>query len=122
MIIKYLLADIALDSFFQISAPLIASLPETFDSSVGGIGGCPYLPLAAGNISTEDLVHGFEEMKKMMKQMTGMTQGKGKKKMRLPGLDSLFKQKNNLVKKKHFTNLQDIDNIISCVKLIRRCY
>ncbi|MEK4387003.1 hydroxymethylglutaryl-CoA lyase [Solibacillus sp. FSL W7-1464] len=33
-----------------------------FDSSIGGIGGCPYLPLAAGNISTEDLVHGFEEM------------------------------------------------------------
>ena len=29
-------------------------------------------------------------MKKMMKQMTGMTQ-KGKKKMKLPGLDSLFK-------------------------------
>ena len=33
-----------------------------FDSSIGGIGGCPYLPFAAGNISTEDLVHGFEEM------------------------------------------------------------
>ncbi|MER2125728.1 hydroxymethylglutaryl-CoA lyase [Solibacillus sp. FSL H8-0523] len=33
-----------------------------FDSSIGGIGGCPYLPLAAGNISTEDIVHGFEEM------------------------------------------------------------
>ena len=33
-----------------------------FDSSIGGIGGCPYLPLAAGNISTEDLVHGFEAM------------------------------------------------------------
>jgi len=33
-----------------------------FDSSIGGIGGCPYLPLAAGNISTEDIVNGFEEM------------------------------------------------------------
>ncbi|KGR80383.1 signal recognition particle protein [Ureibacillus manganicus] len=39
------------------------------------------------------LLKQFEEMKKMMKQMTGMTQGKGKgkKKMKLPGLDSLFK-------------------------------
>jgi len=37
------------------------------------------------------LLKQFEDMKKMMKQMTGMTQGKGKKKMKLPGLDSLFK-------------------------------
>jgi len=36
------------------------------------------------------LLKQFEDMKKMMKQMTGMTQ-KGKKKMKLPGLDSLFK-------------------------------
>ncbi|MET1030901.1 hydroxymethylglutaryl-CoA lyase [Domibacillus tundrae] len=33
-----------------------------FDSSVGGLGGCPYAPGATGNIATEDLVHGFEEM------------------------------------------------------------
>ncbi|MEO4052723.1 hydroxymethylglutaryl-CoA lyase [Solibacillus sp. CAU 1738] len=33
-----------------------------FDSSIGGFGGCPYAPNASGNISTEDLVHGFEEM------------------------------------------------------------
>lgn len=33
-----------------------------FDSSVGGVGGCPYAPNASGNIATEDLVHGFEEM------------------------------------------------------------
>ena len=37
------------------------------------------------------LLKQFEEMKKMMKQMTGMAQGKGKKKMKLPGFDSLFK-------------------------------
>ncbi|NLY79708.1 MAG: signal recognition particle protein [Lysinibacillus sp.] len=37
------------------------------------------------------LLKQFEDVKKMMKQMTGMTQGKGKKKMKLPGLDSLFK-------------------------------
>ena len=37
------------------------------------------------------LLKQFEEKKKMMKQMTGMTQGKGKKKMKMPGLDQLFK-------------------------------
>ncbi|RNB90890.1 hydroxymethylglutaryl-CoA lyase [Brevibacillus nitrificans] len=30
---------------------------RTFDSSIGGLGGCPYAPGAAGNISTEDLVY-----------------------------------------------------------------
>ncbi|MGV3620037.1 MAG: hydroxymethylglutaryl-CoA lyase [Archangium sp.] len=29
----------------------------TFDSSIGGLGGCPYAPGAAGNLSTEDLVY-----------------------------------------------------------------
>lgn len=33
-----------------------------FDSSIAGLGGCPYVPLATGNIATEDIVHGFEEM------------------------------------------------------------
>lgn len=33
-----------------------------FDSSVAGLGGCPYAPGATGNIATEDLVHGFHEM------------------------------------------------------------
>jgi hydroxymethylglutaryl-CoA lyase len=28
-----------------------------FDSSLGGIGGCPYAPGASGNVATEDLVH-----------------------------------------------------------------
>ncbi len=28
----------------------------TFDSSIGGLGGCPYAPGAAGNLATEDLV------------------------------------------------------------------
>jgi len=36
------------------------------------------------------LLKQFEDMKKMVKQMTGMQQ-KGKKKMKMPGLDSLFK-------------------------------
>lgn len=30
---------------------------RTFDSSVGGMGGCPYAPGAAGNLGTEDLVN-----------------------------------------------------------------
>lgn len=29
---------------------------RTFDSSVGGLGGCPYAPGAAGNLASEDLV------------------------------------------------------------------
>jgi hydroxymethylglutaryl-CoA lyase len=29
----------------------------TFDSAVGGLGGCPYAPGAAGNLATEDLVY-----------------------------------------------------------------
>ncbi len=29
---------------------------RTFDASVGGLGGCPYAPGAAGNLATEDLV------------------------------------------------------------------
>ena len=34
----------------------------TFDASVAGIGGCPFAPQAAGNISTEDTVHMLQEM------------------------------------------------------------
>jgi hydroxymethylglutaryl-CoA lyase len=33
-----------------------------FDASVGGIGGCPYAPGAAGNLATEDLVYMLEGM------------------------------------------------------------
>ena len=35
---------------------------RTFDSSQGGIGGCPYAPGATGNIVTEDLVYLLESM------------------------------------------------------------
>jgi len=31
-----------------------------FDSSIGGLGGCPFAPGAAGNAATEDVVHLFE--------------------------------------------------------------
>jgi hydroxymethylglutaryl-CoA lyase len=30
---------------------------RTFDSSIGGLGGCPYAPGASGNVATEDLVY-----------------------------------------------------------------
>ncbi|TCP70442.1 hydroxymethylglutaryl-CoA lyase [Baia soyae] len=30
---------------------------QTFDSSIGGLGGCPYAPGASGNLATEDLVY-----------------------------------------------------------------
>ena len=33
---------------------------RSFDSALGGIGGCPYAPGATGNVCTEDLVHMFE--------------------------------------------------------------
>jgi hydroxymethylglutaryl-CoA lyase len=33
-----------------------------FDSSVGGLGGCPFAPGATGNVSTEDLVHMLQLM------------------------------------------------------------
>ena len=32
-----------------------------FDTSFGGLGGCPFVPGAAGNISTEDIVHLCDE-------------------------------------------------------------
>lgn len=34
----------------------------TFDSSFGGLGGCPFAPGASGNIATEDLVYMFHSM------------------------------------------------------------
>jgi hydroxymethylglutaryl-CoA lyase len=33
-----------------------------FESSFGGLGGCPFTKLPAGNVSTEDLVHSFQRM------------------------------------------------------------
>lgn len=34
-----------------------------FDASFAGVGGCPFVPGAAGNVSTEDLLHMCDEMK-----------------------------------------------------------
>ena len=41
-------------------ANVLAALQQgiaTFDSSAGGLGGCPYAPRATGNLATEDLVY-----------------------------------------------------------------
>jgi isopropylmalate/homocitrate/citramalate synthase len=35
---------------------------STFDSSSGGLGGCPYAPGASGNMATEDLVYMLDRM------------------------------------------------------------
>ncbi len=47
------------DTYGQALANSFAALEagiRTFDSSAGGLGGCPYAPGAAGNLATEDLV------------------------------------------------------------------
>lgn len=33
---------------------------SVFDSSIGGIGGCPFAPKASGNVATEDVVYALE--------------------------------------------------------------
>jgi hydroxymethylglutaryl-CoA lyase len=48
------------DTYGQALANVYASLEtgvRVFDSSVSGLGGCPYAPGAAGNVATEDLVY-----------------------------------------------------------------
>lgn len=46
-------------------ANVLAGLSEgvsIFDASIGGLGGCPYAPGAAGNLATEDLVYMLHSM------------------------------------------------------------
>jgi hydroxymethylglutaryl-CoA lyase len=46
-------------------ANVLAGLDEgvtTFDASIGGLGGCPVVPGATGNIATEDLVNMLDSM------------------------------------------------------------
>ncbi|MDD4437846.1 MAG: hydroxymethylglutaryl-CoA lyase [Tissierellia bacterium] len=46
-------------------ANIVASMEAgitNFDSSLGGFGGCPFVPGATGNVSTEDVVHMMDEM------------------------------------------------------------
>ncbi|MET3504565.1 hydroxymethylglutaryl-CoA lyase [Halalkalibacter oceani] len=54
------------DTYGRGLANVVAGLEagiQAFDSSIGGLGGCPYAPGATGNISTEDLVDLLREMK-----------------------------------------------------------
>lgn len=51
------------DTYGQALANIYAALEEgvqTFDSSVSGLGGCPYAPGASGNVATEDVVYLLE--------------------------------------------------------------
>ena len=48
------------DTYGQGVANVLASLAEgiaTFDSSVAGLGGCPFAPGASGNVATEDVLY-----------------------------------------------------------------
>jgi len=48
------------DTYGQAMANILTSLDygiATVDSSVGGLGGCPYAPGAAGNVATEDVLY-----------------------------------------------------------------
>lgn len=48
------------DTYGQALANIYAALKlglRTFDSSVSGLGGCPYAPGASGNVATEDLLY-----------------------------------------------------------------
>jgi hydroxymethylglutaryl-CoA lyase len=53
------------DTYGTALANVLAGLElgvTTFDSSAGGLGGCPFAPGAAGNVATEDLVYMLERM------------------------------------------------------------
>lgn len=53
------------DTYGQALVNLYAALEmgvEVFDSSVSGLGGCPYAPGAAGNVATEDVVYMLDGM------------------------------------------------------------
>jgi hydroxymethylglutaryl-CoA lyase len=78
------------DTFGQALLNTMVSLEHgirTFDSAVGGLGGCPYSPGATGNVATEDLVYtlhslgaktrvDLEEMSRIGEWITGEI-GKG---------------------------------------------
>lgn len=60
--------DLALhfhDTYGQALVNAVVALEHgirTFDSAVGGLGGCPFSPGATGNVATEDLVHCFHSL------------------------------------------------------------
>ncbi len=53
------------DTRGQALANILAAYSEgvtVFDSSIGGLGGCPYAPAATGNVATEDVLYMFQKM------------------------------------------------------------
>lgn len=60
---------------------------RVFDSSIGGLGGCPYAPAATGNVATEDVLYMFQKMnvktgvdlKKILNIHPWLTEQMGKK-------------------------------------------
>jgi hydroxymethylglutaryl-CoA lyase len=53
------------DTYGTALANVLAGLQSgvtTFDSSAGGLGGCPFAPGASGNLATEDLVYTMDRM------------------------------------------------------------
>lgn len=53
------------DTYGLAQANIIAALQSgvsRFDTSIGGLGGCPFAPGAAGNVATEDVVFMLHEM------------------------------------------------------------
>ena len=84
-------------------ANILASLDwgyKTFDTSLGGLGGCPYAPGAAGNVATEDVVYmlhgmGFQtglNLEKLVKTTLWMNKQVGRQlpsKLSLTGAKSL---------------------------------
>lgn len=51
------------DTYGQALANIWAAVAEgvaTFDSSISGLGGCPYAPGASGNVATEDVIYMLE--------------------------------------------------------------
>jgi hydroxymethylglutaryl-CoA lyase len=53
------------DTRGQALANILAAYNEgiaVFDSSIGGLGGCPYAPAATGNVATEDVLYMFQSM------------------------------------------------------------
>jgi hydroxymethylglutaryl-CoA lyase len=53
------------DTFGQALANILAALEmglATFDSSIAGLGGCPYSPGATGNVATEDVLYLLDGM------------------------------------------------------------
>jgi len=43
----------------------------TFETSFAGLGGCPFTKVAAGNVATEDLVHGLQRTGRRMDIQVG---------------------------------------------------